>query len=284
MTLTLETAFIEGRRGRLFVLARLPKGGSPRGCVLFAPPFAEEMNKCRKMMTDLSTALANRGIASVIADLFGTGDSEGELSEADWSDWQDDLERAAEWGSAFGCPVDGLVGVRLGCMLAADAARRLGIERSVWWQPVLDGARVLDQFLRLRVAATMMEGQKESIADLRSRLAAGEALEVAGYELSGRLAGQIDGLRLAERFGPQLGETLWLETVRSAESSAPTPSVAAAERLRKAGVPVSLETVVCEPFWSTVEIVTNVALVNRSAEFLGSTPAGSRSGVRETGS
>ena len=47
--------FIDGAKGPIFVLAREPAAGV-RGCVLVVPPFAEEMNKCRRMVTEVASS------------------------------------------------------------------------------------------------------------------------------------------------------------------------------------------------------------------------------------
>jgi hypothetical protein len=49
--------FIAGPKGPIFVLLREPPDAS-RGCVIVVPPFAEEMNKCRRMVTEVAVGLA----------------------------------------------------------------------------------------------------------------------------------------------------------------------------------------------------------------------------------
>jgi exosortase A-associated hydrolase 2 len=270
LTYGVTACFLDGPDGRVFVLLRRPAPGTRvRGCVLVAPPFGDEMNKSRKLLADLGTDLARDGIGMLLVDLFGTGDSEGELKDADWARWKADLRSAAAWSAAQGCVVNGLMGIRLGCALAAETARELsGIDGTMLWQPVLQGTRLLDQFLRLRVAAAMMENdRRETTADLRQRLASGETVEVAGYELTGRLAAQLDAVALQDHLGPHLGDVGWLEVVRSAEADAPPAAAKVCEATRAAGARISLQTVVGEPFWSSVEIVTNAALLARSADF-----------------
>jgi exosortase A-associated hydrolase 2 len=256
---------LDGPSGRVFALLRHPVEATRRGCVLVAPPFAEEMNKTRRMVSDLSDALANRGFGLLVVDLFGTGDSDGEFEAGNWPQWRQDLATAAAWSAAVGWPVNCLLGVRLGCILAAEIARDLpGVDGTVFWQPVLDGGRMLEQFLRLRVVASMMEqDRKETTADLRRRLGAGETLEVAGYSLGGALATQLDGLRLERELGPHLGVTQWFEIVRAPDAPAPAPAMRVA-----AAASIPLHTVPAEPFWSSVEIVTSPLLVERTAEFI----------------
>jgi exosortase A-associated hydrolase 2 len=240
--------------------------------VLIVAPFAEEMNKSRHLFTEVANALVELGVASVVVDLFGTGDSEGEFSAADWNVWKSDLAAAVQWSRTQGVAITSLLAVRLGCALGCEAARDNGwqLERTLLWQPVLSGTRALDQFLRLRVAATMMQKDgKETIAGLRGRLKSGESVEVAGYEVTGRLAEQLDQVDLGKAMSANLGAVRWIEVVRSADAAPPTPAVAAVERARAGGMSVEIHTLPGEPFWSSVEIVRNPALVGDAVRALG---------------
>ncbi|HEY7640175.1 MAG TPA: hydrolase 2, exosortase A system-associated [Steroidobacteraceae bacterium] len=262
--------FLGGDGQRVFTLLRHPRR-TGASCALLVAPFGEEMNKSRKMLTDVGIELAKRGIGSILVDPFGTGDSDGDFSQADWLRWQTDLRQAVAWCAEEGLKVDRLLGVRLGCALAAQIAREgiPGIAHTVFWQPVLDGSRYLDQFLRLRVAASMMEqDRKESTADLRARFARGETVEVAGYAIAPRLATQLDGVRLAELVGPHLGRVHWIEVVRSADTPPPAPATKAVDAARAAGMKITLEPMPGEPFWASVEIVRIPALIERTVAVL----------------
>ena len=68
-----------------------PVRGTVRGVVLLLPPFAEEMNKSRRMCALLARGLAADGWRVVRIDLFGCGDSAGSLRDASWEQWCDDL-------------------------------------------------------------------------------------------------------------------------------------------------------------------------------------------------
>lgn len=262
--------FLEGKKGRIFVLMRRPAAAFGVG-VMIVPPFAEEMNKSRRMFTDVAQALATRGVATVIPDLYGTGDSEGEFREADCECWLDDLARAAAWSAEDGWPIAGLLCTRLGCILGARAARDVlgGVRRAVFWQPVIDGERFITQFLRLRVAASMMdEDHKESVGQLRERLRNGASLEVAGYELSARLASEIDSLRLSPEMGSHLGNLHWMEVVREAGAPLPAPSMRCIERCSADGMEVRVQRFVGDPFWASTEVVRIAALVGGTVEVL----------------
>lgn len=265
----IDARFLDGKRGKIFVLLRRPDRDSGRS-VLIVPPFAEEMNKSRKMFTDVAQALARCGIGTILPDLFGTGDSEGEFRDGDWEIWKDDLARAAAFAAEQGCPVNALLCERLGCALGAEAARDTlgGVDRTVFWQPVLDGQRFMTQFLRLRVAASMMEDRKETVGGLRERLQAGDTLEVAGYELAARLVDRIDRVRLAAALGSQLGDLHWLELVRDADGPLPGASEEAVSAARPRMSSVTMDALVGEPFWSATEIVRIPALVDRTVAVL----------------
>ena len=270
MRAAIDARFLDGPRGKLFGLLRKPQGRAGGPCVLIVPPFAEELNKSRRTFTEVSLALAERGVASLLPDLHGTGDSAGEFRDADWQVWKDELRHAAEWASSEGWGITSMLGMRLGCPLAAEVAASLSspLERCVFWQPVLDGERFITQLLRLRVAASMMADQKESVTDLRKRFSSGETLEVAGYEISPTLIAAIDRVRLAESLSERLGRVHWMEIVRDAQS----PMSPASERFLKntlEKMPTLTSEIVCgEPFWTTTEIVTLPDLVSRTAEHL----------------
>lgn len=263
--------FIGDADSRIFTLLRRPRDRA-RGGVLLVAPFGDEMNKSRKMLTDVSAGLVARGFGTLIVDPFGTGDSDGEFADASWDRWLADIETAARWSAAQGMPIDRMLAVRLGCVLGAQAAQRahLRLERTVFWQPVSHGARFLDQFLRARVVASTMEhDRKETTVELRDRLARGELIEVAGYDLSGTLAAGVAGADLEPCLEPHLGSIAWTEIVRSAEAPPPEPSRKIVERARARGVDVTLATVLGEPFWSSAEIVIVKPLVERAVEHLG---------------
>jgi exosortase A-associated hydrolase 2 len=267
---SLDPAFIDGQLGKLFVLLRRPEGADPAPCVLIVPPFAEEMNKTRPMLSVVAQELAARGVASVLPDLYGTGDSAGEFRDGDWDVWLDDLERAAAWAGEQGCTVSRMLAVRLGCILASEWASRAAatVEKTVFWQPVSDGERFMTQFLRLRLAASMMEDRKETVSGLREQLRAGETLEVAGYELARGLVAQIDSARLAPNIAASLGALHWMETTRGEEGVLPPPSLQAVEAARASLPSVEVHAVPGEPFWSATEIVRIPALVNRTVRAL----------------
>jgi exosortase A-associated hydrolase 2 len=268
-TSSMSGHLLQGGAGCIFVLLRQPPGA--RFGVLVAPPFAEEMNKCRRMVTELASRLTERGLAVVVPDLFGTGDSAGDFSDASWEGWQGDLESVVRWCGERQIDLTGLLAIRSGAALAIStlASGKISpFERTVLWQPVFDGAQAATRFLRLRVAASLGEqDRKETVRDIRRRLACGEVVDVAGYRLTGRLVEDLEGVANPDQLPVGFGRTLWIDVVRDESQSVPSGLTGLIESTRKMGRIVECRAVAGEPYWSSTEIVVNGPVVDASAEF-----------------
>lgn len=261
----LRVEFVSGRGGRLHVTTFPVDRSLARGVIIAVAPFAEEMNKVRRMMALQARRFQAEGYAVVLQDPLGCGDSDGDFADAAWATWVADLqecvEREAQW---FGvAPM--LWGVRLGAVIACEVARRVpDCERLIFWQPVISGDQALNQFLRLRIASELASAGRERVADLRQRLAAGEALEVGGYEIRPELALPLAQTTLAPPQRPGLVD--WFE-IAAATRIALSPSGArAVESWRQAGWQVSAHCVAGDPFWATQEIAVVPELIERTVE------------------
>ena len=153
--------FLPGCRGSLFAAHDAPSPDRPpAGAVLQLAPFAEELNKARHLLARQARELAAVGFHVLRVDPYGCGDSAGDFADARWEVWRDDALRNASWlREETAAPVS-LWGVRLGALLACDLAPRLDLPpaKLVLWQPVLDGALLLNEFLRVRFASDMLDG------------------------------------------------------------------------------------------------------------------------------
>ena len=138
---TFEPFFLPaGASGERFCIYH-PAAGAPRGGIVYLHPFAEEMNKSRRMAALQSRMLAARGFAVLQIDLYGCGDSSGDFGDARWEFWKADAALAVEWlkqragGSIY------LWGLRLGALLALDfaAGEPAGCAGFLLWQPVVNG-------------------------------------------------------------------------------------------------------------------------------------------------
>ncbi|USX24312.1 hydrolase 2, exosortase A system-associated [Oxalobacteraceae bacterium OTU3CINTB1] len=244
--------------------------GACRGALVYVPPFAEEMNKSRRMAALLALELARQGIATLRIDLHGCGDSSGDFADARWRHWRDDVGLASAWLQQRSGHRPALLGLRLGALLALDYAASASPAYApghiILWQPVLDGATFLTQFLRLRMAGAMMSATGaagNTTAALRAMLAAGLSLEVAGYELSAELAQAIDGLKLAPlgRAGCALH---WFDIGPPARAPSPATDQALIA-LRQRGAEVAMTRIAGPAFWGSQEIATCQPLLEATA-------------------
>lgn len=263
----MEPFYLDGTQGALFAVyhAAAPERRQGLGLV-YLPPFAEEMNRSRPMAALQARRLAELGVDVLLLDPFGTGDSAGDFAEARWEVWREDAKAALDWlGGRCGGSL-GLWGLRLGALLAAEVAaqRPVPLSRLLLWQPVLTGDRFLTQFLRLRLAATMDKGdERETTKSLRTRLAAGDSLEIAGYELAPPLAAALSALKLESLLQGLQGPPPILLEVTSNDDAELTPATQKmVEALGGAGRPLTASAVTGEAFWTIQEITLAPGLLD----------------------
>ncbi len=258
-----EAFFLPLENGDRFCLLHVARDAAARrGAMLYVAPFAEEMNKSRRMAALQSRALAAAGWTVLQMDLFGCGDSEGEFGDADWLQWVSDVRAAAGWlRTQTGC-APSLWGLRTGCLLAAQAARTFEPAPDLlYWQPVISGRQFLQQFLRLKLAGQLVggeSGERTGTQEMRERLLAGEAIEIAGYALSPGLASGLDAAELPPPAAPS--RVAWLEVGVAAQA---TP--AARSRIdawRAAGCRVDARAIEGAAFWQTLEVTECPALID----------------------
>ena len=264
--------FLDSPQGRIFVIHRIPRSLKIRSGVVLVPPFAEELNRSRRMLTLLADALAEGGHHVMLPDFYGTGDSEGEFSEASWSGWLDQLVHCfASMQSDYGISRYSLVAVRTGALLVADCLQRLppSLGKLVFWLPVIDGDVYLNQFLRLRLASNMLAGdERVNTQSLKQLLADGEVVEVAGYALTSAVADGLLNSSLKRIDVSSLPETCWIDLVAREGVAPPLPNRNLIETWDEAEVNVQHRAVAGELFWNSAEIIENPELVSRTVDFL----------------
>ena len=246
--------FLEGARGRSFCLLHEPdENTSPRAALLYLHPFAEEMNRSRRMAALQSRALARAGYAVLQLDLHGCGDSDGEFGDATWEKWLEDADAALDWLKARCAAPIWVWGLRAGCLLATGVLRhRQDVAGLLLWQPQLSGKLALRQFLRIKLAENMLAGEGSAGADdLRGRLAQGESVEIAGYLLAPGLARGIAASELTLPAAPMRIECLEI-TSGAGDALPPALSTCLAQWI-EAGHAVRSRTIRGAPFWQMAE-------------------------------
>lgn len=216
--------------GQRFCIFHAAHDETVRGRVVYVHPFAEEMNKSRRMAAMQSRALAAAGFSVLQIDLYGCGDSSGDFGDASWEDWIKDVLQAAAWlterDAAHAKAPLWLWGLRAGCLIASEAAAKLAEPCNFcFWQPATSGKLVLQQFLRLKLAANMMTGSSKGLMhEMTQAFTRGQSIEIAGYVLSSAMA---NGLEKASLANPnplihQMGKNVleWIELTSRIDAEA----------------------------------------------------------------
>ena len=87
-----DAGFIGGGLAKVFAMTYAPpEAARVARCYVVAPAFGEEMNRSRDLLRVFGHTAADRGAATVIPDLRGTGDSPGQFGAFDAAAWCDDL-------------------------------------------------------------------------------------------------------------------------------------------------------------------------------------------------
>ena len=231
-----------------------------RAHIVFLPPFAEEMNRCRLLVSAQARQFAREGYSCSILDFYGTGESQGDLSNASLPIWRQNIDNLLQkLLQQSQCPVY-LWGCRLGALLALDymSVRPGACSKLLLWQPVSSGGTFVTQLLRQRSAAMMQKGEKsESTAEMKQQLAQGKSIEVAGYSLGGELLSGIDQLEVASMLRSMSQsdalnnkpDVYWFEHTDEDNSVPGAKTTRIIGELQAAGVNVELTTFVGDPVW-----------------------------------
>lgn len=259
-------SLVSGRRFGLVHGAE--ENRQPAGAILYVHPFAEEMNKSRRMAALQSRALAASGWTVLQIDLFGCGDSEGEFGEASWNLWVDDISAATEWLRAETGLNPALWGLRAGCLLAAQSTHDMNpMPDLLLWQPVISGNQYLHQFLRTKVAGqwTSAEGiDRIGTRELRAQLEHGQSVEVGGYTVAPPLALGLEGAELLPPAGPT--RVAWLEVGAGERRDLSPIAAQQVAKWQTAGQRVDVRVVEGLPFWQTQEIAECPELIEATLQ------------------
>jgi exosortase A-associated hydrolase 2 len=270
-----EPFFLDGAAGPLFCVF-FPAQQRSRRAALVLPPFAEEMNKSRRMLALAARALQKAGLDSLLVDLYGTGDSGGDFADATLAVWRSDLQAASRWLASRGTTRLDVIAVRGGALLLQDFEPPAGLERGrgVLWQPVVNGKVLVAQFLRLRLAEGMGDADRTgTTSDTRALLQASGRIEVAGYEVTRELVCELEDVTDALAGADAWQSLSWFEIVADGVTGPGPAAQRALDALRQRGVRVQSATVPGEPFWGTPEIAVVPGLVDATVAALAETDA-----------
>ncbi len=199
--------FIPSIAGKIFTLTFNCNGSHcepPHSQLILIPPFAEEANKSRHIISKLGRELALIGVKTTVVDLFGCGDSEGDLDQVSMQIWHKDIEAAISHSAKqTGSTNIAIGGIRLGATIAASYisqnTSKHQISNLLLMQPVIDGKNYIKQFIRLKLAESITSNRASnkspaSTTEIIELLEQGEPQEISGYMLTKQLFNDINNL------------------------------------------------------------------------------------------
>jgi alpha-beta hydrolase superfamily lysophospholipase len=181
--------FSSGTR-RLFAWLHQParSARSDLGLVICAP-FGYEAICAHRSLRCFAEQASQVGMPALRFDYAGCGDSEDLPPEADQIEaWVSDIQAAAaQLRRRAGVRRIAIVGIRLGALLAALAAKGADADALVMIAPVIKGRRYLSE-IRTTQMASAMAREEHSETDARpegeGNKTAGKRLEVSGFSMS----------------------------------------------------------------------------------------------------
>ena len=203
-------------------------------------PWGQEYIRAHRSMRRLAVMLAASGRDTLSFDYFGTGDSAGDMLDADLAGWESDIAAAIdEVMDTSGRTRVALIGLRLGASLAARVAikRPKVIEALVLWDPIIFGQDFLQELHAMETSINLA-GPVQRPAEL------GGGLEILGFPLTTALAAQMEMLDLLAVVPGLPPRTLTL-------FSRPTPAcdVFASALQQRPDAPLAMEYMTCAPAW-----------------------------------
>ncbi|MDB5816050.1 MAG: hypothetical protein JWN23_3167 [Rhodocyclales bacterium] len=268
--------FLPSRLGAnyaFYIPAAVSAETPPLGTILWLQPFAEEANCARRHLVAAARECQQHGIGSLILDLSGCGESDGDLAGTSLRDWLDEIQHALEWLDQRTAGPVWLGGLRAGALLATHVAALRKVSGVVLWQPVLSGRSVIDQFLRQQLAVDWAQGSAANaaqiLAGLRETLARGEAITVAGYTLSAGLAADLAAMEVSAEALARTRIVLLESRSAGTAASGLSPGLEKfCTSLQAAGAEVLTGSCEATPFWAAHEAPLTPAVAHVLASTL----------------
>lgn len=149
--------------------AMLRFGPADAPVVALVLPLFEEANRTRALGVAMLRALADQGIASMLPDWPGTGESSKRLEDTAISDWPEAMSCAIDHGKCH------VAAIRGGCLIAGNVPAK-----SRWYLAPVSGDAVVRDLVRTRQIAVREGGEPFDPAEIGRE---GDPLEFAGNRL-----------------------------------------------------------------------------------------------------
>jgi exosortase A-associated hydrolase 2 len=215
------------QNSQIFLAHYAPQGqGGSMGevqAVIFVPPFAEEMNRSKRMYVLCARLLAEAGIHSIFFDFSGTGDSSGEWGDFDYTDWKNNLIDVYQLTKKISSKIS-LITLRDSALISLDLIKQseIQINKCILWDPVDSGDALIRQLIRMKIANAMAGDLKKiTTREVLESVEQSGYLEVGGYHVSSGLIDSISSQKISDSIETALTSTElhWMTTGKSTGNS-----------------------------------------------------------------
>lgn len=245
--------YFAGPGGSLFGILHEPAGDSTAPPFLFCHAFGEEKLWAHRVFVALAREMAGRGRRVLRFDLAGHGDSDGDVERTSLQSHLADIHAAIDFVKArLGAPSVSLLGLRLGATEAALVAdTRADVAELVLWQPITDGARYMQELLRVNLTTQLAVDGAVSVdrEGLVAQMREGRTVNVDGYDIALPFFDETSAVRLAAGRRTFQGRCLIAQVDRT-PAATPSRDLAA---LQQAYAHAAIVTVQDEPFWKEIK-------------------------------
>ncbi len=246
------------------------EGVGSQQTVIFVPPFAEEMNRSKRMYVLCARLLADAGIHSICFDFAGTGDSSGEWGDYSYQDWKQNLIDVYQFAKKI-TPTINLITLRDSALISLDLIKlnEIHIDKCVMWDPIDNGEVLIRQLVRMKIASAMADDLKKITTQEVSESIEKEGyLEVGGYHVSSDLIDCIKSQKISDGFEDALNsaELHWMTTGKSnnsAKQQLPI-SLAKLDLSEKLLAQLTLHSVNDVRFWMQQEVTISPVLLRET--------------------
>ncbi|KGJ97332.1 hydrolase 2, exosortase A system-associated [Colwellia psychrerythraea] len=245
-----QVEFYQGAKGPLCRIIRTPEQILAQ--LLFIPPLFEQANQTRHHTTRSAINAYHQGIKTIVFDHYGTGDSAGELIDANLALWQQDIlqqltdiKASSTLGIYLSLPLSAVL------LLSDEILKQ--VDGVMLLQPDFNGKRFVLQFKRLALAAQLTKNNKvQNDQSIHSQANQQKIIEIAGYQMHADLLEEIVGQSLS-KLADFNGCCYWFEWQAASEELSPG-RVKQQQALTKKNSGLSIKKVDDGKFWQASEL------------------------------
>lgn len=217
-----QVEFYQGAKGPLFRIIRTPE--KVLAHLIFIAPLFEQANQTRHHITRSALNAYQEGLQSIIFDHYGTGDSAGELNDANLALWQQDILKQLADIRVKSAQAIYLSLPLSAVLLLSDEILSL-VDGVMLLQPDFNGKRFVQQFKRLALAAQLTKHNPPQ-GDNKSKqieTSTQQTVDIAGYQMQPDLLDQLTGQSVNTLADFNI-DCYWFEWQKKSEELSPSRS------------------------------------------------------------